>query len=124
MCCVGMDLKGIILCVCVNFTLLSRSRSRSRERVPRPPGGHRPMRHSRSPPPPHLAGPGGAGGHVSVHSRLGAMPPRNAEVIQREMAERDMYMRDRERQVRLSINVSTLFVGCSYLLCMFFLRYA
>ena len=56
--------------------------------------------HSRSPP--HITGPIGRTGHVSVHSRLGAMPPTNPEAMQREMAERDMYIRDRERQVNTS----------------------
>lgn len=73
-----------------------RSRSRSRERIPRPPGPLRPLARPFSGSPPRH--PPGVGGHVSVHSRLGAMP-RTAEVMQREMAERDMFMRDRERQV-------------------------
>ena len=78
------------------FFVYIRSRSHSRERISRLYGAQRHMVRpfSRSPPRPPLHGPG----HVSVHSRLGAMPG-NAEVMQRELAERDMFMRDRDRQV-------------------------
>ncbi len=52
---------------------------------------------------------------MSVHSRLGA--PANQEAMQREIAERDMYIRDRERQVKgSSESVSGVVMGFMYLL--------
>ena len=94
MCQTLIDLSVAVLqCHCISC-------SQSRERIARLQKDHRPMepQYSRSPLP-ALGRPGPRGGHVSVHSRLGAMP-RNAEVMQREMAERDMFIRDRERQVK------------------------
>ena len=89
-----------VQCGVVNLIGNLRSRSHSRERIARLSGGHRPLapHHGRSPP--NMGGGGPSrGGHVSVHSRLGAMPPpANEDPMHRELAERDMYMRDRERQ--------------------------
>jgi len=85
----------------IAFIVHLRSRSHSRERITRMSGGHRPIASHQGRSPPHMGGGGPSrGGHVSVHSRLGAMPPpANEDPMQRELAERDMYMRDRERQV-------------------------